>query len=91
MMKSRRVTDCDGRELVTGDRATYIKVENTLLHELPRKDQLAIMAQLNKIHEIASIDEQGLVEIEFEYTEASLETTYHTIWVDPVCLKAIGK
>lgn len=83
--------DCDGRKIAVGDDVLYVKVTDQILRDLPEEDQTAIKAQEGKILKVMALDgTTGRAEIEFEYEREDSEVTFHTIWVDPNCLKKIA-
>lgn len=86
-MKSKSVIDSDGNEIKPGNKVIYLYIENSLLEDLPFSEQNAIKAQKDKEHEVTTIDDNGFVEIEFEYMHPDSEVTFHSIWVNPNCLR----
>ncbi len=79
--------DCEGQKILVGDIVSFITISDSLLKDLPNKDKEAIVSQKGKSFKIVSFDEYGCAEIEFEYKHSDHEVTYHTIWVEPYCLK----
>ena len=82
--------DCEGTKLEINDNIVIVKIPNHLLENLPKIDKKAITAQIGKQFNIKEFDRFGFVEIEFEYQLENTEITYHTIWIEPDCLKKIA-
>jgi len=79
--------DCEGKKIIVGDIVLFVNVTDNLLKNLPNEDKEAIVNQKGKYFRIISFDKYGYAEIEFEYEHSNSEITFHTIWVEPSCLK----
>ncbi len=78
--------DSQGEPLQKGDKAIYLEAREDLLHGLPASDRKAIEAQVGEAMAVEGFDDYGNVELEF----IDAKDIYHTIWVEPDCLKKIG-
>jgi hypothetical protein len=83
--------DIEGKEMVVGDHVSITRVPTQLLDGLPAEDQRAISSQVGKTVALSGFDERGFAEIEFEYVTDLHETTFHTIWVEPNCLRKVDR
>ena len=78
--------DCDGNEISVNDKVIYLDVTEHMLKDLPSEDQKAISAQKEKILRVKSFDKYGYAELEFKHKDH-----FHTIWVEPNCLRKFKK
>ncbi len=81
--------DCVGKKIAIGDEVLIVMVSDHLLSDLPTEEQEVVKAQAGKTVRIRGFDDYGYAEIEFEYETVSLETIFHTIWVEPSCLRKV--
>lgn len=81
--------DCEGQKINIGDDVSLVKITDKLLDDLPIYDQEAIKSQIGNIFKVSEFDDYGFVEIEFEYKGIDSEVTFHTIWLEPRCLKIV--
>ena len=49
------------KKIKANDNVVYVDIEQGLLKGLPRSDQLAIIAQKDKVHSVTSVDERGYI------------------------------
>ena len=78
--------DSQGETLGKGDKVIFLEAREHLLRGLPVSDQEAIKAQVSKEMVVEGFDDYGNVELEF----IDAEDIYHTIWVEPDCLRKIS-
>jgi len=90
---SNRLTpiDCEGNIIVIGDKVILVNVTEHLLKDLPNKDKDAINAHIENIFDLIEFDDYGLVQLDFEHKSPDGEVTFHSIWVEPSCLKKLKK
>lgn len=79
--------DCEGNGFGVGDYVIYMRVTDHLLENLPVEEQEAIIAQTGKIFTVIGFNDYGKAELEFDDQRNPESVTYHTIWVEPNCLK----
>ncbi|MBI5591470.1 MAG: hypothetical protein HY881_13410 [Deltaproteobacteria bacterium] len=82
--------DCNGERITVGDEVLFINITNQLLNNLPNEDQEAICAQKGMKFKVDAFDNSGYVEISFKYKHADSEISFHTVWVEPCCVKRIS-
>lgn len=82
--------DCEGNKIYSGDEVILVRVTEHLLDNLPIEDKYAINAQVGKVLKLVDFDDYGSAELDFEYRGTDDEVTFHSVWVEPNCLKKVN-
>lgn len=88
----RKFFDCDGLEILLGEKVIYEILTEHLLKDLPEEDQQRLKSFVGKETEVLKLDdEDNFIELEFEYKRENEPDFigFVSIWVEPECVRKV--